>query len=104
MSNKKAFEKVRRAIMEKDSDQGGIKMMNLHFMQNSFYLQWAGTIHDNMNQNLAEIPLWEYARLARELNAFSMNIRENHLILDKIKNPFWKKSINNSFEIQEQPL
>jgi hypothetical protein len=35
-SNKKAFEKVKRKIMCKDFEDGGLKMINVTDMQNSF--------------------------------------------------------------------
>ena len=88
--------------MEKDVEDGGVNMINLHLMQSSFYLQWAGTLYDKKHDNWAEIPQWEYRKIATELNAFEINVnKDNHVILEKINSPFWKNVLATHYKYKK---
>ena len=41
-SNRKAFEKVKRVIVEENLEDGGLKMVSVVHLQKDFYLQWVG--------------------------------------------------------------
>jgi hypothetical protein len=43
-SNRKAFEKVKRKIMETEYKEGGLNMINILDFQKYLYLQWAGRL------------------------------------------------------------
>ena len=43
-SNRKAFEKVKRVIVEGNLEDGGLKMVNVVHLQKAFYLQWVGKL------------------------------------------------------------
>ena len=41
-SNQKAFEKVKKSVMEGNVGEGGLDMLNIVLLQKVFYLQWVG--------------------------------------------------------------
>jgi exonuclease III len=90
-SNKRAFEKVKRKVMEADYKDGGVKMVNVHEIQKCFYLQWMGKLHE-VEQNWVDIPLWHLKRFAGD-SVFKANCNRNDLTnQDIINNEFWKEA------------
>ena len=89
-SNRKAFEKVKRKIVQQDYDNGGIRMIDMKSMQSYFYLQWAGKIV-SCNDNWTYIPR----------HVLQIGNNSNFLVLDfnckakdakvDIQNSFWKE-------------
>ena len=90
-SNKKAFEKVKRKIMEADYNEGGLNMINMFDLQKYFYLQWAGKLAGSTHeQNWDIIPWWHLGKLTKQANIFYINSKANKVNgLDKIDNDFW---------------
>ena len=43
-SNRKAFEKVNRVIVERNLEDWRLKMVNVVLLQKAFYLQWVGKL------------------------------------------------------------
>ena len=89
-SNRKAFEKIKRKILQQDYDSGGIRMIDMKSMQSYFYLQWAGKIV-NSNENWTYIPK----------QALQIGTNSKYSVLDfnctakeanvNVKNSFWKE-------------
>ena len=91
-SNKKAFEKIKRKVMESSVDKGGVNMINISKIQESFYLQWAGRLSLADSENWSLIPKWMYSKIAKSLNAFNFNCRPSNLkMLSAIQSNFWRK-------------
>ena len=91
-SNKKAFEKVKRKIMESDIEQGGLKMINVCDLQKQFYLQWAGKLYSDTNENWGFIPRWHLNKILNDNGSFFINCKAKEVLeLDDIDNSFGKK-------------
>ena len=50
-SNRKAFEKVKKSVMEGNVDEGGLNMVNIVHIQKAFYLQWVAKLTDSSEKN-----------------------------------------------------
>ena len=94
-SNRKAFEKVKRKVMESKPENGGLNMINLIEFQNLFYLQWAGKLfHAKQHENWSYIPKWHFDKLAKGNKIFSVNCKPGQSKnLDSIDNEFWTETI-----------
>ena len=90
-SNRKAFEKVKRSVMEGNVDEGGLNMVNIVHLQKAFYLQWVGKLSDSSEEKWTYIPRWFFSKLANGLGVFNFNCRSKYVKgIDKIGNVFWK--------------
>ena len=90
-SNRKAFEKVKRVIVEGNIEDGGLKMVNVVHLQKAFYLQWVGKLAKSREEKWTHIPRWWFSKLANGFGVFNFNCRSKDVKgLDKIKNGFWK--------------
>ena len=69
-SNRKAFEKVKRVIVEGNLEDGGLKMVNFLHLQKAFYLQWVGKLAKSREEKWTHIPKWWFSKLA---NGFGLN-------------------------------
>eukprot|EP00916_Digyalum_oweni_P013505 GHVL01022185.1.p1 GENE.GHVL01022185.1~~GHVL01022185.1.p1 ORF type:complete len:320 (+),score=27.82 GHVL01022185.1:95-961(+) len=93
-SNKKAFEKVKIKVMEKEISEGGLKMLNVHRMQESFYLQWVGRLYEKKGENWTFIPLWFLGYVVSGYGCFDMNVKPSkELNLTMIGSPFWQRVV-----------
>ena len=93
-TNKKAFEKVKRKIMEGNIDEGGLKMINIFDIQKSFYLQWMGKLSIATEENWALIPRSYFETIASDNNIFDVNCRAIELQGSKhLQNEFWRKAL-----------
>ena len=91
-SNRKAFEKVKRKVLQQDYGEGGIKMVDMKKMQSYFYLQWAGKLVSKKNENWTFIPNSEIELLKDKFNAFDFNCKFNDLFNTvQVSNSFWKE-------------
>jgi hypothetical protein len=76
-SNRKAFEKVKRKIMEAGYEEGGLSMTNMIDLQTYFNLQWAGRLFEATNrQNWSAIPKWHLGKLAKDNNIYYINCKQ----------------------------
>ena len=90
-SNTRAFEKVKRNIICKDIESGGLKMINVIDMQKSFLMSWVGKLHNTVEQKWKAIPLHYYGLLGR-LTCFNSNVKSSKFAgLHLIKNAFWRQ-------------
>ena len=93
-SNRKAFEKVKRKVMESEYGKGGLKMINVNDLQTCFYLQWLGRLYKSDHENWSLIPKWHFSNLANEKSIFDINCKPSSLKgIENIKSDFWKKVI-----------
>ena len=89
-SNKKAFEKVKRKVMELDVSEGGVNMINIHKMQESFYLQWIGKLFRS-EENWTVIPYFFLQQLGTKQNILDINCRSKTIKPEHdVKSPFWR--------------
>jgi len=94
--NKRAFEKVKRKILQGDYCNGGLKMVDMQLMQECYYLQWAGKLHAGNGENWTYIPKWNYSPLAKGLGVFEFNCKpEKAKMLHLIKNEFWRNVLTS---------
>ena len=101
-SNRRAVEKIKRAIMCSPIDSGGLNMINIQDMQESFYIKWLINLSKNMEAQWAGIPQFILRKVNRikilEANTVK---REQKTILGKIGSPFWRKAIQVWFRHSE---
>ena len=91
-SNKKAFEKIKRRVMESDISKGGLGMVNVRRIQESFRIKWAKTLLSDKSRKWTLIPKWHLEKLAPGLGCFQLNCRPHKVIgMDDIKSTFWKE-------------
>ena len=92
-SNRKAFEKVKRKVMESEIQKGGVKMTNIFHLQKGFYLQWIGKLKTSRNdENWCCIPKWHLNKIVSGLKVFEINCRSKSLSPNSgIDNPFWRE-------------
>ena len=89
-SNRKAFEKVKRVIVEGNLEDGGLKMVNVVHLQKDFYLQWVGKLVKSREEKWTHIPRWWFSKLASGLGVFNFTCRFKDVKgLNKIGNGFW---------------
>jgi hypothetical protein len=102
-SNRKAFEKVKRKVMESDYDCGGVKMVNVLEVQKCFYLQWIGKLYNAKDANWSLIPKWHYGNLARGKDIFDLNCSSKQVKgLERITNVFWKEALCSYLNVKLQ--
>lgn len=93
--NKKAFEKIKRKVLQSAYSKGGLEMVDMLDLQKIYYLQWAGKLVSS-EDNWTIIPYWCLGHIGSKVNAFEFNCRATSAkYLWKIKSEFWKTvSIN----------
>ena len=90
-SNTKAFEKVKRKIICKETEQGGLKMINVFDMQNSFLLSWASKLQNEIDEKWKRIPIQTFSKLGKKLCCFSSNLDSKYFKgFSTVSNMFWK--------------
>jgi hypothetical protein len=105
-SNKRAFEKVKRKVMESDYQLGGLKMINLLDLQKHIYLQWAGRLFSAAGENWSVIPRWHLSKILNQDGSFFINCRAKRVQpIDDLDNNFWRTKVlptylNNKHEIK----
>ena len=95
-SNRRAFEKVKRKVVEAEYDKGGLKMTNMLALQKHFNLQWIGKLYDaGEEENWSFIPKWHLNKLAKDEKFFFVNCKSNTLKnIGSIENEFWTDIIS----------
>jgi hypothetical protein len=93
-SNKKAFEKVKRKVMESDFQNGGLNMVNMLELQEVFNLQWIARLHNAENSTWACIPRWHLFRHAKmecvcEYKCCGKELQHT----ERLTNVFWKEAL-----------
>ena len=93
--NKRAFEKVKRVTLNADYNKGGIGMIDVIVMQESFLCNWFFKILKNENHTKwTLIPSLFLKSFGEDLSCFSSTVGPNRFKgLYKIELCFWKKVI-----------
>jgi exonuclease III len=90
--NKKAFEKVKRVVMCHDYQFGGLKMIDVRQMQESFLLQWAVNVcSSDLNDKWNLICTKLFQCFGGKHGCFFSNVKMNKFKgIENIKSSFWK--------------
>ena len=95
-TNTRAFEKVKRVVLCNDREKGGINMIKVIDVQNSFLLSWSLNLMNSTSEVWSVIPKALFSHLGPNLLCFRANVSNKHFIgIDHIASTFWKKSILN---------
>ena len=91
--NKRAFEKVKRVVLNAEHDKGGINMIDVTVMQESFLCNWFYKLLKNEKKTKwTLIPSLYFKAFGKDLSCFSSTVGpKNFKGLNKIEIPFWKK-------------
>ena len=101
-SNKRAFEKVKRKIMTQEFKQGGLKMIDMHTLQQSLYLAWIPKLlKENNNPAWTAIPMNFYDKLGSGFCIFD-NPCSMKSVLGLTDNCFWAKVLTVWQELKEK--
>ena len=93
-TNTKAFEKVKRTTMCNSYEKGGLTMINIIDMQNSFLLSWITQLLVNSKNKAYSIPMYFMSKLGPNLICLKSLANQKLFIgIDKIKSHFWKKAL-----------
>ena len=89
--DKKVTEKVKREIMNKEYGQGGLNMIDVFKLQESFILKWADRLFDSSESSWKNISLIFFENVGG-LSAFmSDQATKDFKGLNLIDNSFWRK-------------
>ena len=92
-SNTRAFEKVKRKVLYNKLEDGGLNMINLEHIQDAYLLQWSERLLTGDNEIWKIIPRWLFQPLG-SVTVFESSVDFKSLKgKDKIRNPFWKKTL-----------
>ena len=73
-NRQKAFEKVKRKVVETSFEDGGIRMINLIGFQEYLNLQWVGKLfYATDEDNWKQVPFWHLEKLGNRDNIFNIN-------------------------------
>ena len=94
-NNKRAFEKVKRDVLCQDYKDGGIKMINVLDMQNSFHMKWLQRIYMNQDALYSSVPIYYLEKLGRGLSVLNSNVPAKDFIgLVNVKSHFWSRTLS----------
>ena len=100
-TNRKAFEKVKRDVLCQDYENGGLKMLNVFDVQNSFLIQWVRKLISDPQSNVAGISRFYYDQIGSEFSIFKSNVTAKHFIgWECIKSVFWQKVLKTWLDMQ----
>lgn len=92
MTNRKAFEKVKRVILSADYECGGLKMIDICVLQQALLLSWVKKLYYGEQARWKIIPLFYFNKLGENLSVFKSNVKkESFRGINRIKNSFYKK-------------
>jgi hypothetical protein len=95
VSNKRAFEKVKRVELCKDTSDGGINMIDIFDMQNSFLLMWVTKLYNSYESVWSCIPKYWYNKLGEKLSVLESSVTCRDFIgMELIKSVFWKRVLS----------
>ena len=93
-SGKKVTEKVRREVMNKHYEQGGMNMIDIKKFQDSFLLKWADRLFEHSNNSWKDIPFIYYNKVGGISAFMSDMVSSDFKGLDLIGNKFWTKILS----------
>jgi exonuclease III len=90
-NNKRAFEKVKRKVLQMEYSQGGLNMVDMVDIQKSFMLQWMYRLHKDIDNNTFAIGKSLLCKITNLKCLCEVNCNSSEFTgLDKIYNAFWK--------------
>ena len=88
---KKVTEKVKRVVISKKYEHGGLNMIDITKLQNSFLLKWADMLLDPLERVWKHIPIMAFKKVGG-LSAFRSNVASKDFKgLELIKHAFWRR-------------
>ena len=93
------FEKIKRRTLCKDLESGGLNMIDIIEMQNTFYIQWALKLITQKNENWAAIPRAMLKHVGGEKVFYSNVSIKKFTGLAHINSEFWKQVLKTWLEI-----
>ena len=94
-TNKKAFEKVRRKVINSDFEKGGLRFRDIKTLQESFLLEWIVKIYNaSENDKWSYIPSYELLQFGKEYAGLRGNVQWKKFRIDNIIiSSFWKQAL-----------
>ena len=93
--NGRTFEKIGRKTLCREFEKGGLNMIDMIDMQNTFLIKWGMKLITQQKENWAAFPL-HFLRYVGMENVFFSNIKEKQFIgLAGIKSCFWREVIKS---------
>ena len=94
--NRKAYEKVKRTVVCKNFENGGLKMIDIKQMQSAFLLQWAVSLCTSKeSENWIHIPKKLFSKFGKNMVCFYANVKSKEFKgLDNITSYFWKRVLS----------
>ena len=89
-NNRRAFEKVKRKVMFNDHELGGLKMVDIHALQDSILLNWAESLISS------DFKIWKHTALNFFARLGGIEVFKSKVALNKLKglnlipSSFWK--------------
>lgn len=105
VSEKKAFEKVKRAVINAEYERGGLKMISAVDMQNSFQIAWVKKLILDNGAKWTAIPAYEYGKFGSNFSVFKSSVEVKHFKgINMVHSTFWQSVLhcwiaNNSIDI-----
>ena len=94
--NRKAYEKVKRSIMCKNTELGGLNMIDVKHMQTSFLLQWVMQLCQSGREKWSVIPKHIFNTFGPNLDCFHSNVNSKTFNgLQYITSIFWKSVLTS---------
>ncbi len=101
-NNKRAFEKVRRNVLCSSPEDGGLNMINILDMQDSFLIAWMNKLWCNRDSFWAHVPLFYISQLGPDLAVLNSNIGIKEFRgLTVVKAHFWKSALISWLKYQK---
>ena len=98
-SDKKAFEKVKRSVLNSSVERGGLNMISVKDMQGALEISWVKKLIQQEGARWTIIPYHEYKKFGGVSNVFKSNVTVKRFRgLETIHNPFWKNIISSWLE------
>ena len=88
---KKVIEKVKRDIINKDYESGGLKMIDVIKLQDSFLLKWADRLLNSSKDNWKNIPYIYFTAIGGNSAFMSDVVKSDFKGINLIESPFWKR-------------
>ena len=102
-TNTKAFEKVKRIVICNTHENGGLNMINIKDMQNSFLLSWAIKLLKSTNETWSNIPKFIFSKLGPDFISFRSNVNlKSYIGIDNVTSVFWKRVLSSWIENKEK--
>ena len=94
--NRRAFEKVKRSVMINDFSKGGVNMVDVKFMQQSFQCEWLQRLSQASNKcKWSWIPSNQFSAFGRNYAFLNSTVGcKKFKGLDKVTSLFWKNALS----------